>query len=303
MLVHPSWGGLPPLGDVADTLTQVIEGLDPVRARLLAQIVYRPASGELTPFSLINTEMQGRITYLSGERFDVLREWLAAAKAQAGAFPLDHFLRRLFGEILSQPGYRYHNNLEAGRIAGQLIESAQRFRQTLYPDHTSDWNAAGHEYLSLIEKRFLSALYVQSWQDEESNAVFISPAFTFLMRNRIVDYQFWVDVGSSAWWERLEQPLTHPYVLRRTYPSDLPWTDEMEVEAQTATLYRAVIGLTRRCRKRVYLGISSLGEEGYEQRGPLLRVFQHILRRYLPDTPEPGPLGLGNAQPPEPYQE
>jgi hypothetical protein len=199
--------------------------------------------------------------------------------------PLDHFLRRLFGEVLSQPGFGFHNNLEAGRVAGQLIQSAQRFRQTLYPNHSGDWTEAGIEYLSLVSQRFLSALYVQSWQDEESNAVFISPAFTFLMRNRTVDYQFWLDVGSNSWWERLEQPLTHPYVLRKMYPSDLPWTDDMEAEAQTGLLYRIVMGLTRRCRQQIYLGITALGEEGFEQRGPLLRVFQQILRRHLPDAP------------------
>jgi hypothetical protein len=229
--------------------------------------------------------MQMRISYFFGERYDMLREWLLRYREQAGTVPHDHFLRRLFGEVLSQPGYGFHSDLETGRVAAQLIASAQNFRQTLYPDNTGDWTECGQEYLSLVNQRFLSALHVQSWQDEESNAVFLSPAFTFLMRNRTVDYQFWVDVGSSAWWERLEQPLTHPYVLRRNYPLDMPWTDDMEAEAQTDLLYRIVMGLTRRCRQQIYLGVSALGEEGFEQRGPLLRVFQQILRRHSPGFP------------------
>ncbi len=291
-LAHPGWTGTPPIADIADIFLQCIDGMDPVRARLLASIVYRPASGELTAFALINQQMQTRISYRLGERYEVLRNWLAHYRDNASSVPLDFFLRRLFGEVLSQPGYGFHADLEAGRVAGQFITSAQRFRQTLYPEHTGDWSEAGKEYLNLINQRFLSALYAQSWQEEESNAVFLAPAFTFLMRNRVVDHQFWLDVGSGAWWERLEQPLTHPYVLRRDYPADLLWTDDMETEAQTTTLYRVLMGLTRRCRQQIHLGISALGEEGFEQRGPLLRVFQQILRRHLPDLPDMPGLNL-----------
>jgi hypothetical protein len=282
-LVHPTWMGLPPVADVTDALSMAIEGLDPVRARLLTSIVYRIGSGELSSFTVITTEMQTRISYVVGERFEALRAWLMSYRAQAGTMPLDHFLRRLFGEILSQPGYGFHTDLEAGRVASQLIASAQRFRQTLYPGDQADWNQAGQEYLILVSQRFLSALHVQSWQDEESKSVFLLPTSTFLLRNRVVDYQFWLDVGSNSWWERLEQPLTHPHVLRRGYSPDMPWTDDMEAEAQTDLLYRIVVGLTRRCRKQIYLGITGLGEEGFEQRGPLLRVFQQILRRHTPD--------------------
>ena len=35
------------------------------------------------------------------------------------------------------------------------------------------------------------------------------------MMNRPVTVQFWLDVGSSGWYERLDQPLTHPQVLSR----------------------------------------------------------------------------------------
>ena len=112
----------------------------------------------------------------------------------------------------------------------------------------------------------------------------MAPAFTFLMRNRFVDYQFWLDLGSQSWWERLDQPLTHPYVLTRHYPKAQMWTDTDEIEAQEALLYRLVIGLIRRCRQGIYLGIADLGEQGYEQRGPLLYLFQQILGRQGVDS-------------------
>ena len=46
---------------------------------------------------------------------------------------------------------------------------------------------------------------------------------------------------------------------------------------------RLVLGLLRRCRRAVYLGLSELNEQGYEQRGPLLEAFQRILRRSAPE--------------------
>ena len=50
------------------------------------------------------------------------------------------------------------------------------------------------------------------------------------------------------------------------------------------TLYRLVLGLLRRCRRGIYLGLSELGEQGYEERGPLLRAIDRTLRATQPDT-------------------
>jgi hypothetical protein len=44
------------------------------------------------------------------------------------------------------------------------------------------------------------------------------------------------------------------------------------------TLHRLVLGLVRRCRRGIYLGLSELGEQGYEERGPLLRAIDRTIR-------------------------
>ena len=72
----------------------------------------------------------------------------------------------------------------------------------------------GKEFYGLVESGVVGALFAGGWE-ERDDAVLVAPAYTFLMRNRAVGYQFWLDVGSSGWWERLYQPLTHPYVLSR----------------------------------------------------------------------------------------
>ena len=39
-----------------------------------------------------------------------------------------------------------------------------------------------------------------------------------------------------------------------------------------------VLGLTRRCRKQIHLGLTEMGANGMEQRGALLRAIQQVLR-------------------------
>jgi hypothetical protein len=167
------------------------------------------------------------------------------------------------------------------------VESVQKFRQVLEPVHTdlspntrlpnNGPSAIGKEYITLLQDGVISAQYLEGWRTEPSEAVLIAPAYTFLMMNRPVSVQFWLEPGSSGWSERMYQPLTQPYVLSRHWPKDQPWTDTDEVISSREALARLTSGLLRRCRSRVYLGISDLGESGFEQRGVLMKAFQRLL--------------------------
>lgn len=147
----------------------------------------------------------------------------------------------------------------------------------------------------MVQDGVVAAQYIHSWQLQPQDAVLLAPAYTFLMSNRPVDYQFWLNAGSRGWWERLYQPLTHPYVLSRQWPpaengrrtshANQVWSDADEFETRQEALYRLTLGLIRRCRRKIYLGLNELGEQGYEQRGPLLQAIQRVLRR-LPSEPE-----------------
>ena len=124
----------------------------------------------------------------------------------------------------------------------------------------------------------MGALYVPGWRVPE-DAVFLAPAYTFLLRNRPVDVQIWLDIGSSGWWERLYQPLTHPFVLSRHWPSHEPWSDAAEYYHRQDLLRRLLLGLIRRTRHGIYLAISDFSESGYEQRGALLTLINRLLVR------------------------
>lgn len=252
-------------------------GTDLVRAQLLAEIVYRPKELKLSTFDEIKPEMQERITYTLGERYSSLRNWLMFYR-EGNPLPLDHFLRKLFGEILSQSDFGFHQNLDAVRVAASLIESVQKFRVALDLTGFGNLSGLGREYLAMLQDGVIAAQYLESWKSETDDAVLVAPAHTFLMMNRPVTVQFWLDPGSNGWVERLAQPLTQPYVLSREWDPSRTWTDADEVTAETESLARLVRGLLSRCREKVYLAIADLGETGFEQRGTLLRAFQRVLQ-------------------------
>lgn len=290
-LCHPEWGVYPDRYEVGSALSMAVADLDPVRAALLAQVSYRASHGvpSLNPFANLGPEMQERITFTLGARYEGLREWMAVF-TQAGDRPaLDHFFGRLFGEVLSQPGYGFHDNIDAGGMAAILIESARRFRHAMRDAAVAEQatgNASGSPgetwgriYYRLVREGVVAAQYLHSWRRLAEEAVLLTPAYTFLMSGREASHQFWLDVGSTAWWERLHQPLTQPYVLARTWDAGKQWTDADEYRTRQEAILALAQGLLRRCRTHVHLYAAELGVEGVERQGPLLRAAGQIVRR------------------------
>ena len=283
-LAHPHWDMRPSKFDIAYALRLALD-TDLVRAQLLTEIVYRAKDFSLSPFDKISSDKQERITFTFGNRYSILRDSILEYR-ESPPLPLDHFLRRLFGEVLSQPGFGFHRNLDAARIAASLIESVQKFRQVLEPVIKEDLGGLtdlrglvtiGREYIAMLNDGVIAAQYLESWKSETDDAVLVSPAYSFLMMNRPVSVQFWLDPGSGGWYERLDQPLTHPQVLSREWPAGRQWTFADEERTNDETMARLVSGLLHRCREKLYLGISNLGESGFEQRGALLKAFQRVL--------------------------
>ena len=296
-LAHPVWQHRPPREDVALALESAIAPLDPVRASVLAQAAYSDrdsAGAALRDFEGLRGDVQRRVSFASGELYERLRKWLVGYMAESEFSPLDRFFARLFGELLSQPGFGFHDQPDAARMTDRLARSAREFRWAIggqngipMMEETSPVAAEtpsagvsrkleiGRAFIDLVESGALGALYVPEWTVED-NAVFIAPAYTFLLRNRAAEVQFWLDIGAEGWWQRIHQPLTHPYVLSRNWPREKSWGDLEELQRRQESLRRLTIGLLRRARRKVYLGLSEYGESGMEQRGPLLRLLNRI---------------------------
>lgn len=272
-LAHPAWELPPSPVEVAHALYQSIAGIDLVRASLLSQILYR--KGTLNPFEKMVPQMRDRITYAVGAHFDLFRNWLEAWRA-APHGPLDAFFALLFDEILARPGFGFHASLDAGRAAYALVESAYKFRRAVGERGLNADLPPGLEYLRMVRDGVIAAQYLEAWQPPPEDAVFLAPAYTFLLSNRPVAHQFWLDAGSGGWAERLLQPLTHPYILSRNWQPGRLWTAADEYDANREALYRLSAGLLRRCRVQVHVGFCEMSESGYEQRGLLLRALYRV---------------------------
>jgi len=287
-LSHPEWNLRPEKADVILAFTQAIEGLDLIRAQILVENAFRIREGipTLTSFEHIKPEIQDRITYSVGNRYELLRNWLEDYK-NSSPCELDFFLSRLFGEVLSQAGFGFHTNFEFAAIAANLIESVQKFRWAIEENEIENDIPLGKEYVLMVEDGVIAAQYMRSWQQPPEQSILLAPAYTFLLANQPVDYQFWLDIGSSAWAERLSQPLTHPYVLSRHWPKERAWTADDEYAANNDTIYRLILGLIRRCRKNIYIGFSDLSEQGTESRGLLLKTLQRVIQQRAKNNVKP----------------
>lgn len=324
-LAHPEWAMAPTSTDIAYALMQSLGGvgqqqLDLIRADLLTEHGYGrdDSPSRLMPFASLPPEVQERVSYVLGQRYDALREWLEAYIAGHGqpaepppeppkkkrgrkkktedtpppleAAPnnraeLDHFFSLVYGEVLARRGFGFHDDFQAADAAARLVESARNFRRTMqdkaFFETTLEGKTLAQEYVEMVADGVIADQYVPEWQlNIEADAVLLAPAYTFLMTNTPKTAQFWLDVGSRAWFDRLYQPLTHPYVLGVDWVEGAQWSDAMEVSTRKRTLYRLTLGLLRRCRARVYLGLSELSESGYPSEGELLNAVQRVLRRW-----------------------
>lgn len=282
-LAHPDWLVDPaeelPLSedDVALALNVCLAGLDPLRARYLAEEAWHGA-GLLPLAEAPQARLWERVGFQVREPYETLRSWLEAYR-QGPPEPLDILLRRLFGELLSHPGFGFYQQPEAARAYGRLVESTLKFREAVLSDGEDPARVA-REYVQLVLRGVASAEYLLDWpRPLRPNAVILAPAYAYITRDMRSDYQFWLDLGSDGWLNRPNQPLTHPYVLSRRWPIGRLWRDIEEEAVRRETLARVLTALAARCNKRLYLAFSELGLDGSEQRGRLQMAIVTTLAR------------------------
>lgn len=278
-LAYPEWGLSPSIYQFRTAITQALGNMDPIRADLLSRIVLSKSNAfALRPMDDVRPEMLERITIQAVYQYQKIYSWLI--NYQNNKSEVDVFLASFFGEILSQPGFGFHENYEGAEITGRLIESMQNFRKNTFSHFQKTGENWALDYITMLENGLISALYLQTWDVPPQDAVYLAPAHTFLMQNRPVDIQIWLDIGNMGWWQRLMQPLTQPYVLSRNWIDGMKWTDIHEYENNQKNLEKLISGLLRRCSGNLILHTTGYNENGDEQTGPLLKATQRILRTY-----------------------
>jgi hypothetical protein len=312
-LLHPEWGVVPPRYDVAETLDQVLVGLDPVRAALLADWTYDPVGPAWRmPDTLPGTARARLGPELLACYYAFWQRWQEILP-DAG-MPWEHLLARLLGVFLAEAA----RAPAVATACAELIESARRFRQAfpvLQPD--DDPATVGQHYLETLRSGVVTAQYLvrdplmqppapppNTLSGDRGNgapddrfasegldtrgaptetgaadrgAVLVAPAQSYLLSGAPVRRQFWLDLASMDWWTPPQQPLTNPYVLSRRWPAGAPWDDAADYTVRQAALARTVQGLCNRCREGIVFCTSTLGTAGQAQDGPLMRVLESIV--------------------------
>jgi hypothetical protein len=144
--------------------------------------------------------------------------------------------------------------------------------------------ALGAEYFYMVKTGVLANQHLPAWRTADEDAVYLAPAYTYLLSNNPVDYQFWLDTGSRGWYERIFQPLTNPFVISRDWNIGDKWRDIEEQELNLLSLDRLTTGLIRRCRKGIYFCLTETDDLGYEQKGILLQALNSLLKSKEPSN-------------------
>ncbi len=295
-LAHPTWRivlqgqeHLLAREDVALALEHSLAGLDPIRAEHLAREAFdvralRTGTGGLVALTHLPDghpragqigRMWERVGYRYQEAYEGLCDWLARY-LQGPPEPLDVFFSRLFGDLLTRPGYALHANPLGARAYGRLVESAFKFGQAVGDDLGDGQEALlalGQDFASLLLGGIASAEYLSDAPAPEDDAVVLAPAYAYLTRDLRSAYQIWADLASPGWWTRPNQPLTHPYVLSRAWPAGHLWEETDEDRARRRALGGVLTGLAARCERGLLLASCQLGIGGEEQTGELERAI------------------------------
>ena len=307
-LAHPDWTLPVSSGELARALAVTIADLDIVRAQLIADAAQRITPKTLSPIE--DPALWTRVGMPFRVPYDRLQHWLADVIQGDVRPPLDVFWQRLFSELLSQPGFGLHKHAEGAVLSERLINATRQFGQAFKradlahaqllaaapvgPAPASPMSAdiqtqdAGLAYVSLLMQGMLAAQYMDMRDQAGAGAsddVFLSPAFAYLTSDHFSRFEFWLDTNNHAWHERLYQPLTHPYVLRRDWSRSAPWTDEDDFASDCDLLARVVGGLAMRASERVFLAGSRLNVAGAEEDGLLARALPHALSLPSPMSP------------------
>ena len=314
-LAHPEWEQFVAAADLARALAVSIADLDVARAQLIADAALRASARQLLP--LDDPALWERVGMRFYDRYATLQRWLAqedegrktederaegvrdsssvvrppSSSDPPSHAPLDIFWQQLFSAVLSQPGFGLDQKLEEALVCDKLIKSARAFREVFERSQLEAGDLPGEsatagpldisrEYIKTLGEDILAAQYAPEREPDiaEDDAVLVMPAYTYLINNFRSRYQFWLEINSLGWYERVYQPLTHPYVLSRQWQPGRIWTEEDEHRTRQTMISKVLRGLAYRCADKVYLVFSQLSISGQEESGPLARAIFKVIR-------------------------
>lgn len=270
IMANPQWNVPIHQWNIANTLAYFVNDLDIVRAQTVASNLVADQTGRLSL-----GEATQKLAKPQSDALGRLFGWLAGWQAQDD---LRVFYARIFNELLASKGFSWFQDPVGGMVTNRLIHAIDRFLDGLPAKTNID--VANEEFVRVSLEGLIFGLDPAQWSLEPGK-VLLLPTTTFLMQNIAVAYQFWLGIGSPAWYQRLEQPLTHPYVLSRNWPAGKQWTAWDEQALSKNNIEKILKGLARRSTKKIFLCHSQYGESGQEERGLMIKLLQSILKQCM----------------------
>ncbi len=274
-LAHPEWGVHPAPFDVAEALTLSIAGLDPARAQLLVDNLYRPDAPELAPAEGLPERIVARVGAENVELAEELRLWLAGRDRGES---IDAFLHSLFNELLSQPRFRPEPDLAGAAVADWLSQAAARLRRAGAAMGLAGEAEAGAAFIDAVNQGLVTANPPDWGEPPDPNGIVLATIYAYLLAGPPARVQVWLETAAQGWWDIPRQPLSNAFVLVQSRAPEEPWTIEEDFAVRNELLARIVRGLTARCRDGVILASSDLDRRGQRQDGALWRALAPLVR-------------------------
>jgi len=274
-LAHPEWGVHPAPFDVAEALTLSIAGLDPARAQLLVDNLYRPDAPALAPAEGLPERIIARVGAENVELAEELRLWLANRDRSES---IDAFLHSLFNELLSQPRFRPEPDLAGAAVADWLSQAAARLRRAAAAMGLAGEAEAGAAFIDAVNQGLVTANPPDWGEPPDPNGIVLATIYAYLLAGPPARVQVWLETAAQGWWDIPRQPLSNAFVLVQSRPPEEPWTIEEDFAVRNELLARIVRGLTARCRDGVILASSDLDRRGQRQDGALWRALGPLVR-------------------------
>ncbi len=268
-LAHSEWDWHPTDYDVAEALTLSIAGLDPARAELITEWLYRPETPELLPLDNMPERIRERVGADMAGLAEELRLWLAECDANA---PIEQFLYDLF-QFLSQ--YRFHPEPDTAgaAVCDWLMQQAVRLRQSGAAIGLETPAAVGRTFIDGINQGLVTANPPDLGEPPDPDGIMISTIYGYLLAGEPVQVQVWLETAATGWWDIPNQPLSNAFVLAQSYDGERPWTIADDGLIRNQLLSHIIRGLTARCSGGLILASSDLDRRGVRQDGPLWRAL------------------------------
>lgn len=272
-LAHPEWNVAPTTYDVAEALALSIGGLDPARAALAAQYLYRPNVVTLQSPRELPDAVAQRIGAGFLHLVERIRMWLSDHHDQR----LDLFIYTLFNELLAGRDFQLEPDIAGAAVCDWLVRTAGYLVDAATGLGLDDDAAIGATFINSINQGLISSQPPDTGDPPDPDGIVIATIYGYLLRAESSRVQVWLDTAASGWWDIPRQPLSNAFVLAQSWDPERTWTMTEEIDIRNQLLARLVRGLTARCRDGVVLATSDLDRRGARQDGPLWRALQPVL--------------------------